>query len=177
MVCAKSVIGQVDKMIRKTFEGSKTNAVIAELLLLQLDVNKTYDLEIKEHRKKRSLDANAYCWVLLNKLSGVLKIPAETLYRTIIHNIGAYTVVPIRNDAVEKYTQIWQANGIGWIVDNLGESKIDGYTNLKCFHGSSSYDSKEMSRLIDEIVLCCKEQGIETSTPAELALLKEEWSK
>lgn len=164
-------------MIRKTFKGDKSNAVIAELLLLQLDDNKTYDLEIKEHRKKRSLDANAYCWVLLGKLAEVLKTPSETLYRTIIHSIGGYTIVPIRNDAVEKYTEIWQSNGIGWIVDNLGESKINGFTNLKCFHGSSTYDSKEMSMLIDEIVEACKEQGIETATPAELALLKEEWHK
>lgn len=164
-------------MIRKTFKGSKFNAVMSELLLLQLDSNKTYDLEIKEHRKKRSLDANAYCWVLLNKLSNTLKIPSETLYREIIRKIGTYTVVPIRNDAVGKYIQIWQSNGIGWIVDNLGDSKFDGFTNLKCFHGSSTYDSKEMSKLIDEIVSCCKEQGIETATPAELALLKEEWGK
>lgn len=164
-------------MIRKTFKGNKSNAVIAELLLLQLDGNKTYDLEIKEHRKKRSLDANAYCWVLLGKLAEVLKTPSETLYRNMIHNIGGYTIVPIRNDAVEKYTEIWQSNGIGWIVDNLGESKINGYTNLKCFHGSSTYDTKEMSMLIDEIVEACKEQGIETATPAELALLKEEWHK
>ncbi len=164
-------------MIKKTFRGDKSNVVIAELLLLQLDSKKTYDIEIREHRKRRSLDANAYCWALLGKLAYVMKTPAETLYRAIIHNVGGYTVVPIRNDAVEKYTEIWQSNGIGWIVDDLGESKIKGYTNLKCFHGSSSYDTKEMSRLIDEIVEVCKEQGIETATPAELALLKEGWGK
>ena len=33
---------------------------------------KAYDLTVKEHRKKRSLDANAYAWVLIGKLAGAI---------------------------------------------------------------------------------------------------------
>lgn len=177
MACVLSATKKEKQMIKKTFTGDKLNAVIADLLMLTLDDKKTYDLEIKQHRKKRSLDANAYCWVLIGKLSDKLHIPSDEVYREIIHKVGSYTVVPIRTDAVEKYIEVWQSNGIGWIVDNLGDSKLPGYTNLKCYYGSSAYDTVEMSHLIDEVVYECKEQEIETATPAELALLKEEWGK
>jgi hypothetical protein len=108
-------------------------------------------------------------------LSNKLRIPPEELYREFIRRGNSYTVVPIKNVAVKRYAEIWQSNGIGWIVENLGESKHEGYTNLKCYHGSSSYDTKEMSFLIDEVVEACKEQGIETASGAEIRRLKEEW--
>lgn len=164
-------------MIKKTFKGDKVNVAISELLLLSLDEKKTYDLVIKEHRRKRSLDANAYCWVLLGKLGEKLHIPSEEIYREFIHRVGSYEILPVREKAVDKFKEGWQSNGIAWIVEDLGESKLEGYINLRCFYGSSSYDTLEMSRLLDEIVSACKEQGIETATGAELALLMEEWGK
>lgn len=137
---------------------------------------KKYVAEIKEYREKRSLDANAYCWVLLGKLSAKLATPPEELYRMAIRDVGDnYEVMPIRNDAVERWKAIWSSNGIGWICEDLGPSKIEGYTNVRNFYGSSAYDKAQMARLIDIIVEECKTQGIETMTPAELARLTEEW--
>ena len=162
--------------VHKIFKGKEFNIVLSELMLFKPDSDKMYELEIKEKKKKRSLDANAYCWVLLGELSKVLKIPSNELYRQFIRQIGFYTIVPIKTEAVEHYNDIWSSNGIGWFIDDLGDSKIDGYHNLKCYHGSSCYDSKEMAILIDEIVEVCKENDIETATGKELALLKEKWS-
>lgn len=164
-------------MIKKTFKGDKLNVTLSELLLLEIDKSKTYDLVIKEHRKKRSLDANAYCWVLLGKLSQKLRIPAEDLYREFIRRIGGFEIVAVQTKALENYINKWRFNGIGWVVDDLGEGKSEGYHILKCYYGSSSYDGKEMSAFIDEIAYACKEQGIETATGAELALLKEDWAR
>ena len=45
------------------------------------------------------------------------------------------------------------------------------------YYGSSEYDTAQMSRLIELIIAECREQGIETKTPAELAALMEEWEK
>ena len=137
---------------------------------------KKYQAELKEHRKKRSLDANAYAWVLLGKISAKVGVTKEEVYRHFIKDVGDnYVIVPIRNDAVEKWTENWQSKGIGWVCDILGESKLDGYTNIITYYGSSTYDSAQMSRLINLIVDECKEQGIETATPQELSLLLEEW--
>ena len=58
----------------------------------------------------------------------------------------------------------------------MGRSKIPGYRNLRCYYGSSTYDTKQMSQLIDNLVQDCKALGIETLTPDKLALLTEEWN-
>lgn len=138
--------------------------------------DKKYVAEIKEYRERRSQDANAYCWVLLGKLSGKLGLPPEEIYRAAIRDVGDnYEVMPVRNDALERWKAIWQSNGLGWLCEEIGPSKHEGYTNVRNFYGSSAYDKAQMSRLIDNIVQDCKAQGIETLTPDELARLTEEW--
>lgn len=137
---------------------------------------KKYVADIKEYRERRSLDANAYMWVLVGKLSGKLGLPPEEIYRAAIRDVGDnYEVMPVRNDALERWKAIWQSNGLGWLCEEIGPSKIEGYTNVRNFYGSSAYDKSQMSRLIDNIVQDCKAQGIETLTPDELARLTEEW--
>ena len=140
--------------------------------IFKLEDNKQY--EVKEHKEKRSLDANAYCWVLLGKLQDKLNIPKEYIYRDLIKNIGSYTIVPIKKEAVNKFCESWNRNGLGWITDTT-PSKLDGFTNVIAYYGSSSYNTSEMSRLIDLIIQECKLQDIETMTPKELSVLKENW--
>lgn len=154
-----------------TFEVEQTDLAIIEQFR-----DKELNIEISKWYKKRSLDANAYAWVLLGKLQDVLNIPKETIYRNMIKNIGSYEVVPIKNEAVEKFESAWQKNGLGWVTEQL-PSKLKGYTNIVCYYGSSSYNSKEMSRLIDLIVQECKEQEIETLSKEELKSMMEEYEK
>ena len=135
------------------------------------------DIEAKKHREKRSLDANAYCWILLGKLAEKMNIPANEIYKMEISLFGPYEVLPIKNEAVERFKESWQKNGIGWICEEIGKSKIEGYTNLKAYYGSSKYTTKEMSRLIDSIVEDCKLQGIITDTPEQIEKYKEMWGK
>ena len=134
--------------------------------------------DVKKWHKKRSLDANAYCWRLLNELAAKLNIPVTEIYRQNIKEIGGNSeITPIRNDAVETWIRNWQRNGIGWVCENLGESKIEGYTNVINYFGSSVYSTAQMSRLISLIVDECKLQGIETMTPAELQALCDRWEE
>lgn len=135
-----------------------------------------YAAEIKRHRNRRSLDANAYFWVLCGKLANKVGVPKDEVYRCLIKDVGEnYVIVPIKNEAVDKWIENWQSKGIGWVCDILGESKLDGYTNVMTYYGSSTYDTKQMSTLINLIVQECKQQGIDTMTPQELSLLLEEW--
>ena len=135
-----------------------------------------YDLEVKEHRKKRSLDANAYAWVLINQIADALRMPPTIVYRQAIQNVGGnYEVIPIKEEAADHFKQIWEAKGLGWPCVDMGKSKIQGYRNLRAYYGSSTYDTGQMSQLIDVLVQDCKALDIETMTPDKLALLKEEW--
>ena len=64
---------------------------------------KDKQFEMKEYKPKRSLDANGYFWILLSKLQEKLNIPKEDIYKDLIQNVGSYEVVPIKNEAVEKF--------------------------------------------------------------------------
>lgn len=135
------------------------------------DVN----VEVKKHREKRSLDANAYAWVLMDKLAEATGMPIGDVYRHAIRNIGGVSdVVCVQDMGVDKLREGWERNGLGWQVETF-PSKIEGCTNATLYYGSSVYDTAQMARLIDFIVEECKACGIETMTPEELARIKEAW--
>lgn len=133
------------------------------------------DIEAKKHRNKRSLDANAYCWVLCEKLAVKMNISKEEVYKQEIMQVGKAVIVPIKEEEADYFKKAWENKGLGYICENLGKSKIENYENLRLYYGSSSYNTKDMARLIDSIVEDCKMQEIETATPEELARLKGEW--
>ena len=140
--------------------------------------DKLYVAEIKEYREKRSLDANAYFWILAGKLAAVLQISPDEVYRQYIPNVaGNYVIQPVREDTIEHWDRIWCSGHVGRMTDDIGECKhTPGYHNIRCYLGSSDYDTAQMSRLIDLIVTDCKENGIETETPEKLERLKGEWN-
>lgn len=134
------------------------------------------DYELRKTRKKRSLDANAYLWVLVGKIAAAVGLPSDDVYRRAIRDAGEYTPLPIKNEAVEEFARIWSSHGIGWFIDILDDSKLAGYKLVRAYHGSSTYDTKQMSHLIDYVVEDAKALGIETMTPFELDRIKEEWN-
>lgn len=137
--------------------------------------DRAYTCEVKEYRRKRSLDANAYFWTLCDKLAEATNQPKELIYRESIRNIGGNSETGCFQDAAaKKLCQIWASRGLGWVTETT-PSKLPGCTNVILYYGSSTYDAAQMSRLIDNIVQDCKAVGIETMTPEELARLKEAW--
>ena len=138
---------------------------------------KTLDVKVKQHRDKRSLDANAYMWVLCGKIAEVLrnKTSAEDVYKRNVRDCGQYKIFPMQDKDVEDFIGIWSAQGIGWFAESLGESKIQGCQNIRAFYGSSLYNTQQMSVLLDGIITECKELGIETLPPEKLAIMKGEW--
>ena len=136
--------------------------------LTQLTANgKELSVEIKPYRARRSLDANAYCWVLCQKLSEKLNCTKEDVYKEAIRKAGQFDFIAVTDKATEQFIKAWQSKGLGWYAEAL-ESKIDGCKKIMVYYGSSVYDSKEMAHLIDYIVSECKEQGIETLPPWEV---------
>lgn len=135
------------------------------------------NIDIKKYRAKRSLDANAYFWVLVDKLAQVTGYNKTDIYQNAIKEIGGVSeVICVRNKAVDKLRESWSQNGLGWQTDTL-PSKIDGCMNVILYYGSSTYDSKQMSMLIDNIVQDCIAVGIETLPPVELEKLKANWKE
>ena len=146
------------------------------MALVRKHKNKLYDMEVKEHREKRSLDANAYAWVLIHKLAAVMRVEPEEVYLLNIPKVGNnYTPMCVREQDVERFKKSWESNGLGWPVKDLGLSQVPGCRNLAAYHGSSTYDTAQMSRLIDNLVQDCKALDIETLSEEKLSLLKDEW--
>lgn len=134
------------------------------------------EIEIKKQRKRRSLDANAYFWVLAGKLAAKLQISPTEVYRHYIPGIGGnYEAVTVAVQGAAKLREMWSAHGKGWLTE-AWKSTTPGYITMLLYYGSSTYDSAQMSRLIDMIVMDCKCNGIETLTPDKLDAMKERWS-
>jgi hypothetical protein len=104
-----------------------------------------------------------------------VNIPKEDIYRRAIREVGSYTPFPIKEDAVDRFSEIWKSKGVGWFIDIVDDSKLDGYKLIFAYHGSSSYDVKEMTRLIDSLIQDAKAVGVDVLSEAERTLLLQEW--
>lgn len=144
-----------------------------------LQEGKTYDCEIKRHREARSLDANSYFHLLVNKIAAKIGESNEDTKRRLVLDYGAIAEidggvkfavqVPKGADIRQFYPY---AKWYGEIVDN-GIIK-DKFLLYKHTH---ALNSKEMARLIDGAVQEAQQLGIETRTPAQLAELKSLWGQ
>lgn len=137
--------------------------------LWKFDKQTIYDIEIKKHRNRRSLNANSYCWVLITKIANTMKLSKEEVYFQMLKDYGQSMKIPtVVNKQLDGYFKYYEYIGKG----KLNNSTVDWYIVYK---GSSEYDTKEMSILIDGIVHEAKTLDIETLTPNELMALKEDW--
>lgn len=145
------------------------------MALVRKHKNKLYELVVKEFRKKRSLNANAYAWVLIGKLAEAMHITPEEVYLGAVRGLGGnFTVCTVHESELDRFIKSWQHNGLGWPAEPVG-SGYPGWINVVCFHGSSTYDTAQMARLIDNLVQDCKALDIETLPPDKLDLLKGSW--
>ena len=157
------------------FKGSEKFRAMAQIAnaLDGLDSEKEYVLTVKEYKAKKSLSSNAYFWVLCGKLAEKTHIGSTEIYKRLIKEIGGNnTLVCVQEECVDALCKHWSAKGLGWVTEVV-DSKLNGCKNVFLYYGSSLYDTAQMSRLIDLIVQECKQQGIETMTPQEIAALME----
>ena len=138
------------------------------------------DIELDKHREKRTLNANAYCWVLCDKTAKKLTVPdavitKEDVYKDAILNIGTFQPMIVEEKAYDNLKRIWEKQGLGFLIQEV--SRKDKCIRINCYYGSSTYNTKEMSLLIELLVQQAKEQGIETKTQAEIDSLLRSWDK
>ena len=139
--------------------------------------DKVVDIVLKLFRKKRSLDANGYFWVLVDKLAEKLNISKTDIYRGYVKEVGGNNeIVCVQDKAVGTLIKGWQRNGIGWVTDTM-PSKLEDCTNVVLYVGSSEYDTAQMTRLIELAIQDCQALGISTKTPDEINNLLSLWEK
>lgn len=133
------------------------------------------DLSVKKHREKRSLEANRYMWLLCGKLAEKLNTTDVEIYRHHIREVGVKFQEKMTVKLYAKMSIVWSLLGKGWLSERVdfGDNEEEGLYNF--YYGSSRYNTKQMSRLIDSIVEDCKEQGIETLPPEQIKGMVEAW--
>ena len=144
-----------------------------------LDVDTEYTVSITKKNKRRSLNANAYAWVLCEKIARELSrnayISKNDVYKRVIQEAGTFTYLPIKNDAVERFIEIWHGHGLGWHAEDAGPAKTEGYTIVRAYHGSSVYTVDEMRRLIDALIDECNQLNIPIENDEYINSLVREW--
>jgi len=136
------------------------------------------DVTIKQYRERRSNDANAFCWALCTEIGNAMIPPMtkENVYKSAIRDVGEYEPLPIREDAVETFKARWAGKGTGWFAEVIDDSKLKGYKLVFAYYGSSTYDTKTMSRLIDHLI--DEAEQMELLIPLgkkEIERLKNDW--
>lgn len=138
---------------------------------------KEISFEIKQSRRGRSLSANAYAWVLIDKIAERTGVKKTDVYRHAIKEIGGVSdTICVMDKAVDRLRESWEKNGLGWQTDTI-QSKVEGCTNVILYYGSSVYDSKQMAQLIDSLIQDAEALGIPTISDAEAEKMLGSWRK
>lgn len=134
-------------------------------------------IEIKKYRKSRSIDANRYFWKLLQEVCEYKDIDTIEEYKRRVKELGIFKQFKIMTQDVKTFQKIWTDRGIAWFCEVTDTTYIGSveFKIINAYYGSSSYNTKQMSRLIDNLVQDCKAIGIETKTQAEINSLLKQW--
>ena len=141
---------------------------IIQYLFIQ---DRTKKYEVKEYKKKRSLNANNYFWELTTELANVLKMDKEEVYFNLLQKYGQSEMVSVvANIDVRPYFKYYI---------EAGESILNGKTfkHYKVYKGTSEMNSKEMWILTEGLISECETQNIPTKPKEEITSLLESWQK
>ena len=148
--------GQIDDVTVSLTGKPKLTLVINEKsdLLCGYDDLKDFEklsIEIKPHREKRSLNANAYAWKLIGEIADIVRSSKDEVYLEMLRKYGQSELISVLSHIpIEQYVKY---------CDEVGESKLNGkmFKHYRVYKGSSEFDTREMSILIDGIVGEAKE--------------------
>lgn len=139
--------------------------------------NVPVSIEIKKAVKHRSMEANRYAWVLIDQIAAKTHIKASEVYRNAIRDIGGVSGTGfMKSEAVPVFRQIWEKGHLGNQVEVLDEDE-NGWASIRIYYGSSTYDSAQMSALLDSLIQDAEALGIPTITPKEEERMLGKWAK
>jgi hypothetical protein len=139
--------------------------------LLEQDSDRLFDLS--EHKQKRSLNANALLWHCLGEIANALNTDKWEVYLQMLKRYGKYTYICVKPNVVDSVKKQWRE------CEVLGDIEINGQKAIQmlCYFGSSTYDSKEFSILLNGVVSEMEEMGLATPESEELERIMEQWAK
>lgn len=154
------------------------NALKLVTFLMEQDRNQLWDL--KPHREKKTLTQNGYYWKLLDLTAEALKMSKSELHNRMLREYGqkkykngslVTTYFPDSKDMEEVLLEDTNDHYLptSQILYSKSGIPIRTYIELR---GCRTYNTKEMSVLLDGMIQEAQQQGIETLTPRELAEMR-----
>ena len=174
------MIGTVTKIIPQ-LDGT---VMIIETNASPLDCEKLSSVDIKEHKHRRSIDANAYYWRLVGELARKLQITNSRCHNEMLRRYGTFdeiggklvhVMIPDTDEAYEEALESVTYHVRPTTYIKAGTEGQPNYRVYVIIKGSSRYNTKEMSKLIDGVVQEAKEQDIEVLPPDEIERIKALW--
>lgn len=152
-------------------------AVDSDAGIVELFQGDLLDIEVRKHKSKRSLNANAYMWVLIGEIASKTGEPRTEIYRQAIQDAGVMKPLVVKEEiAQEVINMLTDVKPTGTGDFALAGATRKGWTEIYLYIGSSKYNTEEMSRLIDYVVTEAKGLNIDTMTPEEIERLKAQWT-
>ena len=126
-----------------------------------------------KYRKHRSLDANRMLWACLGEIAASLRADKWDIYLQMLKRYGKYTYVCVKPSVVDAMKAQWRESEVIGEVDINGQKAVQ----MLCYFGSSTYNTKEFSVLLDGVVSEMKEMGLETPMSQDMKRALEAWEK
>lgn len=135
----------------------------------------SYRVNVVQWRDKRSGEANRMLWACLGEIAKSQDPPLDVwcVYLLMLKRYGKYTHIAIREDALEDLRKQWRE------IEVVGDLKVNGVKALDvlCFYGSSTYNTKEFSVLLNGVISEMEEMNIETPMSEDIRRALEQYEK
>ena len=156
-----------------TFEVNETEA-------LKHGVNEIAGIEklsisAKKYRKKRSLDANALLWKCLGEMAEAIKTDKWQVYLEMLKRYGKFTHIVVKEKAVDEVKKQWRECEVVGEVEVDGENGTQKAVQMLCYFGSSTYNTKEFSNLLDGVKSEMVDMGLEPPLSEDMRRALEMW--
>lgn len=134
-----------------------------------------YDME--PHREKRSKDANALCWALCTEIGEAIRKEKESVYRDAIKNMSVYKDFTLTESEALTFRAAWGKLGTGWVTEQVDYAPDGDHVIIRAYYGSSTYNTKQMSRLIDILIEDARSVGVATPDDERIRSLLTDWEE
>lgn len=136
-------------------------------------IGKDLDVDFSQHYDRRAMNANRLLWACLGDIAMATGRDKWTEYLELLKDHGKFTYILVKPQAVEMMQKVWRESEVIGELDHKGEKAVQ----MLCYFGSSTYNQKEFSVLLDAVVEKMKDLGLDLPPTERMQKALEEWGK
>ena len=142
----------------------------SEIQKLEETKNSRLIVSAEIFREARSKHANRYLWHILDLMAKKIGSDKDTMYRLMLSRYGVFTDMDVVRGAIPILERHFR------VVERFRDGYEDGeMVTVRCYYGSSKYNTKEMSELLNGVIQDAKDIGVDTATEDEIRAMIAAW--